>query len=73
MVRFRIQLFSANNTWSTLYNMPKNDRYSDSSTQGTKLSLNFTLENYGIELIHDERDSAYADMFFINISILYSV
>ena len=48
MGRFRIQLLLANNTWSTRYNIPKNDRYSDSSTQWTKLSLNFTEENYGI-------------------------
>ena len=42
MGRFRIQLLLEDNTWSTRYNIPKNDRYSDSSTQWTKLSLNFT-------------------------------
>ena len=36
MDRFRIQLLLENNTWITMYNIPKNDRYSDSSTQWTK-------------------------------------
>ena len=44
MGRFRIQLLLEDHTWSTRYNIPKNDRYSDSSTQWTKLSLNFTVE-----------------------------
>ena len=35
---FRIQLLIDDNTWSTRYDIPKNDRHSDSSTQGTKLS-----------------------------------
>ena len=35
MGRFRIQLSSEDNTWSTMYNIPKNDPYSDSSTQWT--------------------------------------
>ena len=41
----RSQLLLEDKTWSTRYNIPKNDRYSDSSTQWTKLSLNFTVEN----------------------------
>ena len=49
--RFRIQLLLDDNTWSTRYNIAKNDRNSDSSTQWTKLSLNFAVENYGIKLI----------------------
>ena len=48
MGRFRIQLLLEDNTWSTRYNIPKKDQYSDSSTQWTKLSLNYTIENYGI-------------------------
>ena len=51
MGRFRIQLLLQDNTWSTRYNIPKNDRYSESSIQWTKLSLNFTEENYGMKLI----------------------
>ena len=32
---FRIQLILEDNTWSTRYNIPKNDRYSDTSTDWT--------------------------------------
>ena len=42
MGRFRIQLLLEDNTWSTRYNIPKNDRYSDSSTAWTLVNLNFT-------------------------------
>ena len=38
MGSFRIQLLIDDSTWSTRYDIPKNDRHSDSSTQGTKLS-----------------------------------
>ena len=38
MGRFRIQLILEDNTWSTGYNIPKNDRYSDTSTDWTLLS-----------------------------------
>ena len=73
MGRFRIHLLLENNTWSTRYNIPKKDRYSDSSTQWTKLSLNFTVENYGIRLVYDQIDTPHADMCFSNISITHSV
>ena len=73
MGRFRIQLLLEDNTWSTRYNIPKNDRYSDSSTDWSKLSLNFTVENYGIRLIYDEIDTAHADMCFSNITITHSI
>ena len=72
MGRFRIQFFLDNNTWSFRYNIPKNDRYSDSSTDWT-LVLSFTIENYGIRLIYDEIDSAHADMCFSNITITHSI
>ena len=39
MGRFTIQLLLEDNNWSNIYNIPKNDRYSDSSTQWTKLGL----------------------------------
>ena len=42
---FRNQLYLDYNTWSTRYNIPKSDRYSDSSTDWTLLSLDFTIEN----------------------------
>ena len=73
MGRFRIQLLLEDNTWSTRYNIPKNDRYSDSSTDWTLLSLNFTVENYGINLIYDEVEKPHADMCFSNITITHSV
>ena len=53
MGRFRIQPLPDDNTWSIKYNILKNDRYSESSTDWTKLSLNFTSEKYGIKLIYD--------------------
>ena len=48
MGRFTIQLLLEDNTWSTRYNIPENDRYSDTSTDWTLVSLNFTVEIYGI-------------------------
>ena len=42
MGRFRIELLLEDNTWSTSYNIHKKDWYTDSSTQWTELSLNFT-------------------------------
>ena len=67
MGRFKIQLLLEDNTWSTRYVISKNDRYSDSSTRWTKLSSNFTIENYGIRLIYDQIDTPHADMCFSNI------
>ena len=64
MGRFRIQLLLEDNTWSTRYNIAKNDRYSDISTEWTLVSLNFTDENYGIKLIYDQIDTPHADMCF---------
>ena len=71
--RFRIQLLLEDNTWSTRYKISKNDRYSDTSTQWTKLSLNFTVETFGVKLIHDQIDTAHADMCFSNITFTHSV
>ena len=70
---FKIQLLLEDNTWSTRYNTPKNDRYSDTSTQWTKLSLNFSEENYGNKLIYDEIDTPHADMCFSGITITHCV
>ena len=39
---FRIQFFLEDNTWSTRNEIPKNDRSSDSSTDWTLVSVNFT-------------------------------
>ena len=73
MGRFRIQLLLEDNTWSTRYNIPKNDRYSDTSTEWTLVSLSFSKEKYGIKLIYDEIDSAHADMCFSDITKTHSV
>ena len=70
---FRIQLLLEDNTWSTRYYIPENDRYIDTSTEWTLVILNFTVENYGIKLIYDEIDTPHADMCFSNITITHSV
>ena len=73
MGRFRIQVLLKDNAWSTRYNTPKNDHYSDSSSQWTMVNLNFTEENYGIKLFYDQIDKPYADICFSNITITHSV
>ena len=73
MGRFKIEFLLKDGTWSTRYNIPKNDRYSDSSTDWTLVSLNFTEENYGIRLFYDQIDTAHGDMCFSNITITHSV
>ena len=73
MGRFGSQLLLEDNAWGTRYNIPKNDRYSGSSTDSTLVSLNCLLENYGIKLIYDEIDTPHADLCFSNITITHSV
>ena len=73
MGRFRTQLLLENNIWSTRYNIHKNDRYSDTSTDWTKLSLNFTEQIYGNKTIYDEKDTPHANMCFSNITITHSI
>ena len=73
MGRFRIELLLEDNTWSTRYNIPKNDRYSNTSTDWTLVNLIFTVENYGIRLVYDQIDTPHADMCFSNITITHSV
>ena len=73
MGRFRSQILLEDNTWSTRYNIPKNDRYSDNSTDWTLVSLNFTVKNYGIKLIYDQIDTPHADMCFSYITVTHSV
>ena len=41
---FRIRLLLEYNTWSTRYDIPKKDRYSDSSTDWTSGNLIFTVK-----------------------------
>ena len=73
MGRFRIQLILEDNTWDTHYTIAKNTQYSATSTEWTLLSLDFTVEIYGIKLIYDQIDTAHADMCFSNITITHSV
>ena len=73
MGRFRIQILLEDNTWSTRYNIPENDRFSDTSTEWTLVSLNFAVENYGTKLIFDQIDTAHDDMCFSNITKTHSV
>ena len=73
MGRFRIQLLTEDDLWSTQYTIPKNDEYSNTLTEWTLLNLDFTIENYGIKLIYDQIETAHADMCFSNITITHSV
>ena len=70
---FRNQLLLEDNTWTTQYTIPKNDQYSDTSTDWNLSNLDFTVENYGIKLIYDDIDTPHADMCFSNITITHSV
>ena len=73
MGRFRIQILLDDNTWENKYTIEKNSQFSDSSTEWSLLSLDFSEENYGIRLIYDRIDTAHADMCFCDITITYSV
>ena len=73
MGRFRVQLLLKHNTWSSRYNIPKNDRYRDSSTDWTLVSLNVTEDNYGINLIYDQIHTPHADIRFSKFTTTHSV
>ena len=73
MSRLKSQQLLEDNTWSIRYNIPKNDRYSGTSSEWTLVSLNYTEENYGTKLIYDQIDTAHANMCFSNITITHSV
>ena len=73
MGRFRLQLLTEDNTWSTTFDIPKYDRYIDLSTDWSLVNLYSTEENHGIKHIYDQRDTAHADMCFSNITITHSV
>ena len=70
--RFRIQILLEDNSWSTRYNIPKNDRYSNLWTDWTLGSLNFTIQKYGIKLLYNQIDTPHADTCFSNITITHS-
>ena len=69
---FRIEILMEDNTWSTRYNILKNYRYSDVSTQWHLLSVNFTEKNSGIKLIYDQKNTPHADMCFSNVTKIHS-
>ena len=73
MGHFRMQLVLKDNTWSTRCNIPKHDRYSDTSPDWILVSIKITEENCGITLICDQIDTSHADMCFSNITITHSV
>ena len=70
---FTLQLILEDNTWSTRDNIPENGPYSDTTTDWTLLSSNFTESNYGIKLFYNQIDTAQADMCFSNITITHPV
>ena len=55
MGRFKIQIFLEDKSLSTKNNIPKKDRNIDTSTDWTKLSLNFTEDYYGIKKTYDQK------------------
>ena len=70
---FRIHLWLADNTWSTRCYIPRNGRHSDTPSQWTKLSVNFTVEKFGIELFYDQLNTPHADTSLSNITITHTV
>ena len=70
---FKIQLLLAENTWSILYDIHKNDHYSNSSTGWSLVSLNFTVESYATKIKCDQTYTALADLCCSNITITHSV
>ena len=73
MGRFRIQLILEDNSWSTIYNIPKNIQFSNGSTQLHLFDMDITQENYGIKFIYDQIPTAHSVMCFSNITITHSV
>ena len=73
MPRFRIQILLENDNWENKYTIEKNSQFSNTSTEWTHLSLDFTQENYGIRLLFDRIDTAHADMCLSNISITHTL
>ena len=71
--RFRIQILLETGNWENKYTIEKNSQFSNSSTEWTHLSLDFTQKNYGIQLIFDRISSAHADMSLSNISITHTL
>ena len=73
MGRFRIHLLLEENSWSTIYNIPKNNQFFSGSTQWHLFSMDITQENYAVKFINDQIPSPHSDMSFSNILITLSV
>ena len=69
MGTFRTKLLLNRSTWSTRYEIPKNDRYINSSAQWTLVSLKFNIKNFGIKLVCDQEDTPHNDMYFSNNTV----
>ncbi len=73
MPRFRIQILLQIGDWENKYTIEKNSQFSNTSTEWTHLSLDFTQENFGVRLLFDRIDTAHADMCLSNISITHTL
>ena len=73
MEGFRIQLLLDESTWHTRYIIPKNNQFSNTSTEWKLWNLDFTEENYGTKLTLDQIDTAHSDMCFSNNTITHSI
>ena len=73
MGRFRIQLKKEDNSRSTIHIIPKNNQFSNGSTQWHFFDLDITQENYGIKFIYDQIPTAHSDLCFSNITLTHSV
>ena len=73
MGRFRIQLLLEDNSWSTKYNVPKNNHFSRGLTQWNLFDMDITQENHGFISVYDQVPSTHSDMCFSNIILTHSV
>ena len=79
MGRFRVQLliqdgyYKTDTTLSTQYTIAENTQNSDNPTDWTLLMLDFTIENYSVEMNYDEIDGLHGGMCFSNITTTHSV
>ena len=73
MGRLTIQLLLEDNSWSRIYNINKNSRYSNDSTVWHLIDLDITQENYGVKVIYNQMPIPHSDMSFSNIILTHSV
>ena len=73
MGRFRIQTLLEYKTWYTQKTKPKHSQYGNSSTDWTLLNLDFTVENYGKNLVFDQIELSHSDMCYWIVTKTHSV